>query len=165
MTNPEMSSKCSPKTCVNHKTSVCVCLCVSECRPHHDFITYFALVKSFMSFFVNWKSNSVYCGGDWQEVCPWKRLPPLHVCDFCTLLHCMLQCPVLCCFRAKKGRREIKKKKRKKGLPHRQIWDLWAPLVPQSQLPGSDWCLLSAVWCPFIHSLTSLPLSPSSARR
>lgn len=36
-------------------------------------------------------------------------------------------------------------KKEREGLPHRQIRDLEAPLVPQSQLPGSDGCLRSDV--------------------
>lgn len=38
--------------------------------------------------------------------------------------------------------RESRDKKERKGLPHRQIE---APLVPQSQLPGSDGCLRTAV--------------------
>lgn len=77
-----------------------------------------------------------------------------------TLRHCMVQCLALCCIGVVRGGGD---KKERKGLPHRQIWALEAPLVSQSQLLGSDGCLRSAVWCPFIHSLTSLPLSPSFA--
>lgn len=90
-------------------------------------------------------------------------MPPPHVCD---LTHCdTVRYNVWHC--AAVGQREGERgdKKERKGLPHRQIWDLEAPLVPQSQLLGSDGCLRLAVWCPFIHGLTSLTLSPSFARR
>lgn len=96
-------------------------------------------INTFMSF--------LFCGSG-RHTC---------VC-VCLILHTPVHssysfCLCCCCCWGERERGRADKKENEK-LSHTGRYEtLGAPLAPQSQLPGSDGCLLSAVWCPIIHSL------------